>query len=432
MIAISSFASKTRRLIASSAALLALAGNATGLPCPPPGGETVLASFAASSGEGAPIGGVTFGPDGALYVPTYAQTGSTTGFGAVYNLTPPPPGSAYWSPTLLYNFCIGRYCSEESAGGPNGPLILDTSGALYGVSKIGGSSNCPAAGQSLCGFIFRLGPPTDAFYGFHGAADGYSPSGGLVWGADGSVYGTTMEGGAHGAGTAFKLTPGPNAWTKTTIHHFFGASGDGANPQAGLIVDSNGALYGTTALGGASARGAVFKLTPPVPPSTVWTETVLYSFTGLGDGAYPTNGLTFGPRGSLYGTNTGVAFKLTPPVSPATQWRLTVLHSFSGGADGSSPVGSLVVDASGALYGATAAGGVRSYGVVFKLTPPFAPLMQWTLTTLYSFSGGQDGAIPSGGVILDNAGGLYGAARAGGAYGGGVVFRINNPTAACE
>jgi uncharacterized repeat protein (TIGR03803 family) len=423
MIAISSFASKGRRLLVSSAALLALASNAMGQPCRPPGEETVIAAF--GSGDGAPIGGVTFGPDGGLYVQTFAAHGSL-GSGAVYKLTPPPPDSSYWRITLAYGVCIGQYC----AGAPGGPLILDTSGALYGVSTAGGVVGCPGVGQGLCGFIFRLGP-TGSVYDFHGPADGYSPSGGLVLGADGSVYGTTREGGAHGAGTAFRLTPGPNAWTKTTIYDFLGVEGDGANPRAGLIVDSSGALYGTTTFGGAAGKGAVFKLTPPATPSGVWTESVLYSFTGLSDGAYPTTGLTFATRGALYGTNTGVVFMLTPPVPPATAWTPTILHSFSGGEDGGSPVGSLVVDTNGALYGATLEGGVRVGGRVFKLTPPVEPLMQWRLTTLYSFSGGQDGRTPSGGVILDNAGGLYGTTKAGGPYGGGVVFRINNSPPGC-
>ncbi len=436
MIAISFFSSKRRRLLASSFALLALASEAMGLPCQPPGGETVLAAF--SSSEGAPIGGVTFGLDGGLYVPTSNQVASQTAFGAVYELTPPPLGSAGWSRTLLYQFCIEVACSKFPLGAPVGPLIMDTSGALYGVSPTGGLTRCPGRGQSLCGYVFELSPPPSGSTTWIEAdlqlfaGGGNILSGGLALGAAGSLYGTTDSGGAYGAGSVYMLAPGPKGWTASPIYDFPGASGDGANPRAGLIVDSSGALYGTTALGGAAGRGAVFKLTPPVAPSTVWTESVLYSFPGLGDGAYPTSGLTFGPRGSLYGTNTGAAFKLTPPVSPATQWRLTVLHSFSGGADGSTPVGSLVVDASGALYGATAAGGVRSYGTVFKLTPPVAPSTQWMLKTLYSFSGGEDGGLPSGGVILDNAGGLYGAARAGGAYGGGVVFRINNSSATCE
>jgi uncharacterized repeat protein (TIGR03803 family) len=222
MTAISSFASKSRRLLASSAALIALVGNAMGLPCRPPGEETVLASFGDSSTHRAPLGGVTFGPDGGLYVATSNQVSSETAYGAVYKLTP-PSGSGAWSRTLVCSFCPGYPCLF---GAPVGPLILDTSGALYGVSLTGED-------------VFELSPPppgstiwTETFSQLFGR-NSFSRSSGLALGPDGSLYVTTDNGGAYGEGIVFKLTPGPWVWIATAIYVFSAASADGANPRGG-------------------------------------------------------------------------------------------------------------------------------------------------------------------------------------------------------
>jgi uncharacterized repeat protein (TIGR03803 family) len=162
----------------------------------------------------------------------------------------------------------------------------------------------------------------------------------------------------------FKLSP---AGTETVLHSFTGH--DGAHPVAGLIADAAGNLYGTTLEGGASNAcpsgcGTVFKLSP------TGSETILHSFTGEGDGAYPYAGLTRDAAGNFYGTanhggthGNGVVFKLSPSGTE------TVLHSFTGGADGGPPSAGLVRDPAGNLYGTTANGGASGYGVVFKLTP---------------------------------------------------------------
>jgi uncharacterized repeat protein (TIGR03803 family) len=205
----------------------------------------------------------------------------------------------------------------------------------------------------------------------------------------------------------FKLTPpapGLTRWTETVLYSFAG-TGDGCIPQYGrLIFSSKGALFGTTrgttrVIGAAS--GTVFKLKPPAPGQTLWTEKVLYSFKGGSDGSQPWAGLIFDSEGALYGTtyfggpkNFGTVFKLAPPAAGQTEWTETVLHRFHGvaGGDGENPAGGLVFDSAGALYGTTLAGGAISLGTAFKLTPPAAGQTHWTETVLSDLPNG--GANP--------------------------------------
>jgi uncharacterized repeat protein (TIGR03803 family) len=215
-----------------------------------------------------------------------------------------------------------------------------------------------------------------------GPTDGGAPYAGLIRDSAGNRYGTTQSGGASNAGVVFRLSP---AGTETVLHSFtYSHSGeaDGALPDAGLVRDGAGNLYGTTAAGGAACHypgcGVVFKLSP------TGTETVLYTFTGLADGAGPVGGLLRDTAGNLYGTTSeggakssacstqtcGVVFKLSPIGT------YTVLHTFTGGADGANPTAGLILDTAGNLYGTTAKGGATSTcnlqngcGVVFRLTP---------------------------------------------------------------
>jgi uncharacterized repeat protein (TIGR03803 family) len=226
--------------------------------------------------------------------------------------------------------------------------------------------------------------------------------------------------------------------TETVLHSFPGGS-DGGNPQAGLIADSAGNLYGTTFNGGASNYGAVFKLTPG------GTEKVLYSFTGGSNGNNPSSGLTADSTGNLYGTtfyggasNYGAVFKLAPGGTE------TVLYSFKGGtSDGANPwSGSLIADSSGNLYGTTQYGGAfaptigASTGTVFQLSPPATAGGAWTERVLYNFCSlpsCSDGAVPYSGLIADSSGNLYGTTGLGGASGAsnyGVVFKLAPPATA--
>jgi uncharacterized repeat protein (TIGR03803 family) len=374
---------------------------------------------------------------------------------------------AGWTSPDAVETVLHRFDGDGDGASPCSALILDEHGALYGATAAGGPDNA--------GTIFRLAPPgagqrswtKTVLYAFKGVAanDGANPMGRLIFDRQGVLYGTTKAGGSKDRGVVFKLTPpasGQTAWTETVLYRF-GASGggDGYGPEAGLIFDKEGALYGTTLGGGTVEKntfGTVFKLTPPKGNQTAWAETLIYRFKGGGDGANPYAALIADKDGALYGTTLaggtvgrngyGTVFKLTPPAPGEQAWTETVLHRFAGAPrDGDSPQGQLLAGGHGALYGATFLGGSSGnqgagYGTIFKLTPPAAGQTAWTETVLYRFCAHRDcgdGSIPEAGLIADAAGALYGATVSGGsacaAYprsGCGTVFKLTPPVAGEE
>jgi uncharacterized repeat protein (TIGR03803 family) len=279
---------------------------------------------------------------------------------------------------------------------------------------------------------------------FAGGLGGAYPAAGLVSDIKGNLYGVTTQGGTctnQGVtcGIVFRLAPpapGKTAWTQTTLLDFKGTKG-GATPEGTLLIDSTGTLYGTAYQGGKNGSGLVFTLTPPATGKTKWTETVLHNFGGSGDGTYPYGGLTADADRNLYGTTSGggsaglgVVFELVKPAAGGT-WKEKLLHDFAGGTDGGNPfLGSLAIDAKGALYGTTRTGGSFGYGTVFKLTPPKTTKGDWTETILHAFAANADGATPKGGVVLDNAGNVYGTTYAGTPNGWGSVFELTPPASA--
>lgn len=257
--------------------------------------------------------------------------------------------------------------------------------------------------------------------------DGFAPEATLVFDSSGNLYGTTIAGGTAceppGCGVVFELSPSNGSWNESLLNNFNG--NDGSSSVAPLVFDSHGNLYGSAKSGGSAGNGTVFE---PIPGGNgAWTEMVLHSFTGGSDGSQPLSGITLDTSGHLYGTASagglnggGVAFSTGGGNLPGA----SVLHSFGGGADCSQPSGSLASDASGNLYGTTQAGGAYQLGCVFELVRD--PLSgDWTETVLYSFDG-PDGANPYGGVIRDAAGNLYGTTYDGGADGVGTVFKLTN------
>ena len=320
----------------------------------------------------------------------------------------------------------------RSAGQPSSGLVLDAQGYAYGTTFQGGSKGG--------GTVYRISP-TGAFeiiYVFSGHPDGKHPQGNVAFDANGNLYGTTVNGGKFtscnqglGCGTVFMLTPPPGGkgpWAETVLYNFAGGANDGQNPKAGVTLDTEGNLYGTTELGGyqgdpecqeeGGGCGTVFEL---VRSESEWTEVLLHIFTGtFGDGELSQSGLVFDAAGNLYGTTAVTAFEMSPIEGG---WTLDVIHYFGAGDDGNGLAAGMVFDAAGNLYGTAEGGGQASMGVVFELSPDAGG---WTETILHNFAGGKDGAQPMAGVALDAQGNIYGTTYRGGILpiGVGTVYEL--------
>lgn len=310
---------------------------------------------------------------------------------------------------------------------PSTALITDQAGNLFGTTTDGGSGGCTGG----CGTVFELTPATGGtwtetvLYNFQGGHDGAAPAAGLVFDRAGNLYGTTISGGPSFDGTVFQLTQSGGSWTETVLHSFSGP--DGAYPVDSLVLDDAGNLYGTTVFGGRFSGGTVFQL---APSAGTWTESVLYHFTGRNDGIDPEAALILDQKGVLYGTTiAGNVFKLTPPASGDTKWSLKVIYTFGGGPNaGQLSEGTLLAGSNGVLYGTQKfGGGPANAGAVYQLTPPATHGGAWTETTIYRFTGGADGAYPFAGVIADSAGNLYGTSSGNGRKNQGTVFQLTPP-----
>ena len=367
----------------------------------------LLYSFGGTASDGFnPYGSLVVDKHGNLYGTTY--NGGTSGFGTIFQIT--PAGTE----TILYTFTGGK-----DGGDPFAALIIDQKGTLFGTTQAGGKHNF--------GAIFRLSPPKagqtawteKVLYSFAGGTDGGQPTTPLLQDAAGNLYGTTPTGGAANAGTVYALTP---TGAKSTLYAFAGLP-DGATPDSGLVMDTQGNLYGTTKAGGTSGLcyysgcGTLFEI-----PST-GGESVVYSFGGTPvgggtDGTLPTGGLLL-LSGELWGATQlggtydgGTIFAL-----PLAGGGERVIWNFACGiSDGCEPNGPLVADANGNLYGTTNSGGTYSQGIVFQLFPTGVE------TVLSSF--GKDGEQPFSGPIFGKNGDLYATTAWGGAYGAGAMARI--------
>jgi uncharacterized repeat protein (TIGR03803 family) len=253
----------------------------------------------------------------------------------------------------------------------------------------------------------------------------YSP---LVVDRNGALYGTSPFGGPFDAGSVFRLSP--PSWTLQILHAFQGG-GDGAQPYGGVLLDSSGAAYVGACNGGPFNSGMVVKLSPPTTgaSSTPWVETVLHTFTGGADGAGPCSTLISDVSGSLYGTaysggtyNAGLVFKLSPASSGVTSWSESVLYTFTGGPDGRTPLAGLLAQR-GVLYGMTEFGGSNRLGTAFALSPSSSADSPWTESVIYTFGAGLDGFWPSNALVADSRGWLYGVAM-GGPASFGIAFRL--------
>ena len=464
----------------------------------PTGHETVLYSFTGGDDGGNPFGNLVRDSAGNLYGVT---DGGGNGVGVVFKV------DKSGHETVLYSFTGGA-----DGAFPN-PVILDSAGDLYGTTTNGGG----AAGAGVVFKIDTAGHET-VLYSFTGGNDGGYSDAGVIRDSAGNLYGTTSGGGTAGAGVVFKI----NTSGKETVLYSFTGGNDGNAPQAAVIRDSAGNLYGTTAFGGASDKGVVFKVDKSGNETVLHTfmrgpygdqpdfagvirdsdgnlygttafgaaggqgavyeldtndnATVLYAFPGARDGQHPyNNGVIFGWDGQLYGTTdyggktgAGVVYQLDcygyekvlysfalftpkdfgqPTGTVIRDWagnfygttfvgqsdgdsygvvykvdaggHATVLHNFTNGADGGNPYGGVILDWAGNLYGTASGGGASNAGVIFKID------RSGHETALYTFTGGPDGGSPFGQLIRDSNGNLYGTTNGGGASNAGVIFKID-------
>jgi uncharacterized repeat protein (TIGR03803 family) len=250
--------------------------------------------------------------------------------------------------------------------------------------------------------------------------DGALPEGDIIFDQSGNIYGTTISGGL-GIGVIYELTPSGGGWTETVLYYCGQGAGDGA-PYGGVILHPSGNLFGTFVYAQPYNSGAVYELSRS---GSGWKRSMLYQFSGGDDGYEPEGGLMLDSAGNLYGTTTGggsggggTVFELTPSNGG---WTFKTLYSFPCHQPCQGPLGKLVMDDAGNLYGTTNGDGAYGKGSVFKLTPSSGG---WTYTSLHDFTGGSDGGFPISSLVFDANGNLYGTASDGGSNGAGVVFEI--------
>ena len=377
---------------------------------------SVIHHFTGGADGAGPRTGVTL-QGNALYGTTFQ--GGSGNAGAIYQLKKIGDN---WITVPVFNF------PADGSGGvsPWGRVSFGPDGRLYGSTFNGGGSGN--------GVIFNLTPPSSVcktvncqdfwkeqvLHSFGAVHDGRNPKGDLVWDPQGNIYGTTPGGGQVSAGTVFELTPSQNGWTESLAYNA-GDLPDPWGPNSGVIFDSKGNLFGTSVNGGTNNTGTVFELKYAV--GVGWTETTLYNFLNEDDGSAPFGGLVMDASGNLFGTTVvgyhGVRDWTIFELSPAGDtWTYKLLYTGTGNIG---PVASLAMDAAGNLYGTTAAGGSHNAGNVFKLSNT---ANGWIYTSLYDFTGGDDGHEPLCNVSIGADGTLYGTAGYGGLYNQGTVWMI--------
>lgn len=383
---------------------------------------TTLYSFGSQTPDGGyPWGGLVLA-GGNLYGATYGG-GIGWGYGVAFELNIKKK-----TETLLYEFCNVQECGPVM-GPPFAGVVRDKKGSLYGTTSSCGSCD---------GWIYEITASGTAktLYTFTGTPDGIDPQSPLILDAKGDLYGTTVGGGvspqsqycSNNCGTVFEWSPTSGERVLYSFN-FTTTNQDGMWPDAGLVRDGKGNLYGTTYYGGSTTGscyntyggGIVFEITPK------GMEEVLHAFQCGDDGARPTAGLIRDKAGNLYGTTSGgdwgdagTVFEVTTGGTEKVLYRFCAVQPNC--MDGGGPMGGLVMDAAGNLYGTTSFGTAYGAGTVFELTP------QGVYTVLYSFcSAGppcMDGIGPRGSLVRDAKGNLYGVTQSGGAYGIGTVFKL--------
>jgi len=362
-------------------------------------------------------------PQSALLVDSDGALVGTSPFGgqarkgSVFRL---PAGGVAGSMQILYAFTGGADGSQPFTG-----LAADPAGNLFGVASAGGDS-----GDGTIFEILRDGSTFtfERLYSFSGGAEGSVPVGGLTIDDAGNLYGTTARGGAGGVGTVFEWNAADASLT--TLYAFSapssGLNADGALPEAALLRDARGDLFGTTAAGGPAGDGVVFAL---VPEGSDYSFSVLHAFSGGADQATPVGGLVSDRSGDLFGTTSGdITVNLYGTVFElrkiGASYVYRTIHTFQDADDGATPYWTLVLDDAGDLFGTAAVGGPGNAGTLFELFPAGN---DYGIRVFHQFLGSVDGAIPAGGVVADAAGRLYGTTLAGGVFGWGTLFAFTPP-----
>lgn len=332
--------------------------------------ESLLWSFGVggSSSDGtSPMGNLIMDGNGNLYGTTVGggpTSKGLAGLGTVFELLPPGVAGGNWTEAILHTFTGGR-----DGSGPLTGLTIDKKGDLYGTTPAGGAYQSGSSGGivfELSPPATAGGAWTKkTLWNFGAGTDGAAPSSSLLRDAVGNLYGTTDGGGIYGGGIVFELikpTTAGGSWTESILWNF-GNGTDGGRPHGTLVMDKNGNLYGTASEGGSFLGGTAFELSPPTVSGGDWNETILWDFGNGSDGVGPDAGMIMDPRGILYGTTesnptltAGTVFKLRPPAVSGGAWTESILESLP------SPVlAGVIMDPQGHLYGVT-------YGTVYELT----------------------------------------------------------------
>ena len=367
---------------------------------PVSGAFAILHTFGSPGDGSQPQAGLIESTNLTLYGTTVS--GGASNLGTIFKID--KDGNNY---ALLFSF------SETNGRSPQSTLMEGNDGLLYGTT-------CYRATNSY-GTVFqvsKVGSNYTVLHNFTGAnLDGWSPLSALMEGADGSLYGTTTNGGLEGQGTVFKLSRDGNNYS--ILHNFSWTNSDGRVPLSGLLKASDGALYGATSRGGSADYGSVFRM-----DQTGTNFTVLTSFSWSGsDGWNSQASLTEASDGFLYGTtfnggsnDFGTVFKI---IKDRTGY--SVLHHFDWHSDGAFPKGTVIEGTNGALYGTAFEGGTNGYGTVFRLNKDGTGF-----TVLHHFSGlKRDGSHPQSSLLLASDGVLYGTTAQGGEHGWGTLFKLN-------
>ncbi len=319
------------------------------------------------------------------------------------------------------------------AGSTEIPIAVLANGASQGLSVLNTTTLVGVEPNDVYTLTYIGGSFTKTvIFAFPGGTGGTAPTSPIYVNSNGTLLGTA-SGGANGGGIVYSLAFRNNSWHESIAQSFTTGGIGGSNPSGNLVQGKIGTYhYGTTTAGGAYGGGVLYAIT--TLPGGGYSYKVLHNFGSGSDGAQP-SGLTLDSAYNIYGTTAaggagfGTIWKLTAKATPV----YSQLYTFVNAADGKTPYGALAIDAGGALYG-TALGGIDGQGTNFILEPPTTVKKpQWTLNLLHSFGGtvgtvnasGDDGAVPSGKLILDSKGNIYGVTTYGGSYGYGSVYTIS-------